>query len=51
MITLTQQDLQQLEAILVDAPYKVAQPVLAILTKAIQSQQQAQPVQEPTVEG
>ena len=51
MINLTQEDLQRLEAILLDAPYKIAQPILAILTKAIQSQQQAQPVQEQPVEG
>ena len=51
MITLTQQDLQQIEAILVETPYKYSQPILAILTKAIQSQQQAQPVQEQPVEG
>lgn len=51
MITLTQQDLQQIEAILVETPYKYSQPILTILTKAIQSQQQAQPVQEQPVEG
>ena len=48
MITLTQQEIAQIEAILLDTPFRYSQPILAILTKAVQ---QAQSQEQPVVEG
>lgn len=50
MITLTQQDLAQIETILLETPYRYSQPILAILTKAVQAQGQPQATETP-VEG
>lgn len=37
-MTLSNEQLQQLEAILLETPFKYAQPILAILQKAAQEQ-------------
>ena len=47
MIQLNQEQLQQLEAFLLEVPFKYAQPILNILTKAAQEQA---PKEEPKEE-